>query len=345
MPSNIESSKKLPFLEPLQPLKNGVFPVFSSLFFLCPVWSFVSGNQRRMKITYILSALAFSVIGCNNNADTSGSADSTTTISDSVQTEPISELHSLDSLPVDSIYVKYGNVIQVVYGARDDDKLIVEGDMKFELPDNYLNERRKYGITRMPAPQIERFTFGIGSSGKLWPVKNGIIEIPFIIHPAMFDSSRVLKAIQWWENTGLVHFIPSTGQDATAEFMNSRITQSDVGRAGPHPTVELEKNMRVGNVAHEIGHLLGLFHEQCRSDRDSFVSIVCAKDINYQFAFKSDSSATNVDHYNLNSIMHYRPDRCMKVIARNLPRNIPGQRDSITLGDIASIKALYHLKK
>lgn len=63
------------------------------------------------------------------------------------------------------------------------------------------------------------------------------------------------------------------------------------------------------NTVHEIGHALGLWHEQSRADRDSYIKILwenIAEDHKYNFnQHLHDGKDFGV--YDYASIMHYGP--------------------------------------
>ena len=67
-----------------------------------------------------------------------------------------------------------------------------------------------------------------------------------------------------------------------------------------------------GTVKHEMLHALGMFHEQARNDRDSFVSYMANCQTN-SGQFSKQSASLDLGPYDYNSIMHYRSEAfCVK---------------------------------
>lgn len=85
-----------------------------------------------------------------------------------------------------------------------------------------------------------------------------------------------------------------------------------LGRTGGTQTISIGAYCDViGIVAHEIGHALGFFHEQARSDRNRFINVLLN---NVQPGLRSqfDVQTTNGqgEQYDLGSVMHYGPRVC-----------------------------------
>lgn len=93
------------------------------------------------------------------------------------------------------------------------------------------------------------------------------------------------QAMLHWQANSNIRFYNATDQptvDPTygfaypyIEFTNSNVNNSHVGRqaAGGKQIINLAAYQPTSVAIHEIGHAIGLFHEQSRYDRDSYVNV------------------------------------------------------------------------
>jgi len=122
---------------------------------------------------------------------------------------------------------------------------------------------------------------------------------------------------------------------------------SQVGMRGGMQVISMGAGCgTLGIVVHEICHALGLWHEQSREDRDRNVRIVWA---NIQAGREHNFNQQIVDGddiggYDFGSIMHYG----RRAFSRNnqdtivpLAGQAVGQRNGLSAGDIAAIRAMY----
>lgn len=130
------------------------------------------------------------------------------------------------------------------------------------------------------------------------------------------------------------------------EFMPSKSTCSSwVGKIGGRQTISLAPGCYTGGTIHEITHALGLWHEQSRADRDSYVRIVWD---NISESAKGNFNIVNgtlIGEYDYDSIMHYGPKAFSingkdTIIPLKSGAKI-GQRDNLSVKDVAALDQMY----
>jgi hypothetical protein len=113
--------------------------------------------------------------------------------------------------------------------------------------------------------------------------------------------------------------------------------------------------MSDGIIEHEFLHAIGLYHTQCRSDRDEYVRIIMKNiPLNDQHNFNKYNARTVSHHglpYDYDSVMHYgksefafkEEDGQITIETKNPSyQDVIGQRDGVSLGDIELIKRAYN---
>lgn len=193
---------------------------------------------------------------------------------------------------------------------------------------------------------------------KLWPGAVIPFEIDTRTYPVNQQGREIIsQAIDCWRraNTGFVFVSRTTEPDYVIFGEDEGVCHSHVGRkpgGGPqYIRCDLDGTgmpagqvFDVASIIHEIGHVIGLHHEQSRRDRDRHVQIVPQKiEPSSRHNFSIAPNSRPHGSYDYDSIMHYGRQAFSRDGSDTIipPAGVSiGQRDHISAGDIAAAKYL-----
>jgi acylphosphatase len=201
-------------------------------------------------------------------------------------------------------------------------------------------------------------------SGYRYKWRNGIV--PFEEDPGLTLNQQTLiaNAITNFQNNTTITFINRTPNNAAQfpdfVFFQSgvNVCQSPVGRRGGRQNITLsDPGCNLHSTIHEIGHAVGLWHEQSREDRDQYVKILWenirdgpANDPEkFRRNFKQHiTDGDDVGDYDYCSVMHYPLTAFSKntqptiqlLESANCGFNV-GEGNTLSTGDIAALRQLY----
>ena len=188
--------------------------------------------------------------------------------------------------------------------------------------------------------------------GGLWP--NGIVAFELNEDLPLMNKLAILQAITLLQQKTNVNFVELTSKNRYLhpDYISfgpadGTTCASCVGKQRGPQIIELSRRCNTMNTVHEIGHALGLWHEQSRADRDFYVQIIWENIQNdHRYNFEQHlNDGVDFGEYDYQSIMHYPANAFSK---NGLDTIIPlksnveiGQRKTLTEKDIAAINAMY----
>src|SRR5579884_4281104 len=140
----------------------------------------------------------------------------------------------------------------------------------------------------------------------LWP--NGVI--PYEIDPAIPQSQRVQDAIAIWNTRTPVHLTAHTTETTYLRFVRNTTLGAcftNLNVNGGLQMVQVLDTCDTPAIAHEIGHVAGLHHEQQRADRDYYVQLLpqWIEKVRLSELNLLPSSSVDTGAYDFGSLMHY----------------------------------------
>ena len=160
----------------------------------------------------------------------------------------------------------------------------------------------------------------------LWPQGNVYYSFDPLVAPA--HQKEFLDAANEWASFANLHFIARAAQPnyvTIKEVPGRSGGQSAVGMVGGQQFIQIgPQSWNRATLCHELGHTLGLIHEQQRSDRDSFVvvhldRIAPGTDGN----FIKLPNTRNRGDYDFLSVMHYSKNVLAKDASQDVIEPLP----------------------
>lgn len=225
----------------------------------------------------------------------------------------------------------------------DQEYYVFEGDIIIDSIENF-NTRLKKQQRKKANKGVPERAVVVTTTGRRWPNNT----IPYEIDSNLGNRARVTGAIDHWKQETDFKFVPRTSSHSDyVVFVPGQGCSSYVGRRRGSQNITLSDRCTKGNVTHEIGHAIGLWHEQSAERRDESVQIIW-ENIDPDSLHNFDQHITDGDdigNYDYCSIMHY-PRTAFSVNGKDTI--VPlypifgdcydiGQRIGLSEGDIAAV--------
>lgn len=175
--------------------------------------------------------------------------------------------------------------------------------------------------------RIRPLSVGVAWPGSTWPAVSNVATVYYYIEPASGDLANLTTAINTF-NADFPNIIQWVQLDSVGagspDYVDINLNSNDLSgeceadegyEAVQGQPMNGSGSCTVTTLLHEMGHVIGLWHEQSRSDRDQYVTV------NYGNAIKGAWSSFEIDPFNHQLLTPYDYASVMEYPAWSMSRN------------------------
>ncbi|XP_078542156.1 embryonic protein UVS.2-like [Lissotriton helveticus] len=185
-----------------------------------------------------------------------------------------------------------------------------------------------------------------------WPKSSdGTVPVPYTLSPTYSaeDVAAITDAMSEFATVTCIRFVTQTVETNYLQIIPDSGCWSYIGKTGGGQEVSLPGGcLSKGTIQHELQHSLGFYHEQSRSDRDNYVTIVTENISPDSIGNFNKENTNNLGlEYDYASVMHYgmyaftTKSGQPTIVPKPNPNTVIGQRYGLSNLDVSKINALY----